>query len=216
MFYTSIIYGDFRVLHLSASGQAEFTNYNDLNWIYTHRQGDVGADRAAEIFHLLEEKGFYQLDDAYDIYPLPTGEPEIVYEDWYYVVKVLATGRPDTTVLSHHEALPPGLRAIVDSLRETSSTLPERPVEGSYLLAGDYDILRDKRGARQEPTLSLHGEGLEAYPFLQEALERPYSLVEVETLEGTKLGEILTRKAESVKVIVGEESFVVLLLTRPE
>jgi len=216
VFYTSIIYGDFGVLHLSASGRAEFVNYNDLNWIYAHRQGDVGADRAAEIFRLLEQKGFYQLDDEYDIYPLPTDEPEIVYEDWYYAVKVSAAGRPEATVISHHEALPPGLRAIVDSLRETSSTLPERPVEGSYLLAGDYEILRYKRQARHEPTLSVDEEGLEAYPLLKEALERPYSLVQVETLEGTPLGEMLTSKTQSVEVIRGEERSVVFLLTPPE
>jgi hypothetical protein len=93
-----------------------------------HRQGDAGADRGAEVFHLLEEKGFYQLDHEYDIYPLPTDEPEIVYEDCYYAVKVSAAGRPDATVFSHHEALPTNLKVIVNTLEKTISSLPERRV----------------------------------------------------------------------------------------
>jgi len=216
VFHTSIIYGSYSVLRLSASGRAESVDYNDLNWIYSHRQGDVGADRAAEILYFLDEKGFYELDHEYDIYPLPTDQPEIVYEDWYYAVRVSAARRPDTTVLSHHEALPSGLRAIVDSLNETVFALPERPVEGTHLLAGHYDILRYKRAARREPTLRLNEGELEAYPLLQEALARPYSLIQVETLDGTKLGEVLSPKSQSVEVILGNERFVVFLLTPPQ
>jgi len=216
VFHTNIIVSHYRILHLSSSGQAEFTEYDKRSWIWMHRQGNVGAGRAAEIFHLLEQRGFYQLDEEYDIYPLPTDEPEIVYEDWYYVVKVSAAGRPDAAVLSHQKALPAELKTIVNTLEETISTLPERRVDGSYILAGDYEILRYKRPVRQEPTLRLDEEGLEAYPLLKKALERAFSPVQIETLEGTKLGEILTDKVGAVEVILGEERFVVLLLTPPK
>jgi hypothetical protein len=89
-------------------------------------------------------------------------------------------------------------------------------VEGSFLLAGDYQILRYRRPVENEPTLQLEEEGREEYPVLKEALHNPFSLVQVEALEGTKLGDLLTHEAKSAEVILRDNRFVVFLLKGQE
>jgi len=209
--YKNVVAGDYGVLRILSSGQAEFTGYNGMNHILEHRQGDLGAEGVTRLFRLLEERGFFELEGEYDIYPQDPGDTK-VYEDIYYWLKVSVEDRPERTVVAHEKARPPNLAEITTALLDVAGQLPESPVRGTFIIAGDAEILHHKRPVEGEPVLQLDDESVQQYPLLEQALRNPFSLVEGGALEDSRLGEVLTADTGSVEVIFAGKRFAVLLL----
>jgi hypothetical protein len=209
--YINVVAGDYSVLRILSSGQAEFTGYNRLNHILERRRGNLGVEGAARLFRLLEERGFFGLDSEYDVYPQAPGDTT-VYEDAYFWVRVSAEGRPERTVVAHEMARPPNLIEITTALLGVVSQLPEVSARGTFVIAGDAEMLHYARLAEGKPDLELGGESVRQYPLLEQALRNPYSLVEVEGLEGAGLGEVLTGEGSTVEVVFEGQRFALLLL----
>jgi hypothetical protein len=209
--YINVVAGDYSVLRILSSGQAEFTGYNRLNQILERRQGDLGTEGAARLFRLLEERGFFDLDSEYDVYPQAPGDTT-VYEDAYFWVRVSVEGRPERTVVAHEMARPPNLTEITTVLLGVVPQLPEVPARGTFAIAGDAEMLHYARLPEGKPDLELDGESVRQYPLLEQALRNPYSLVEVGTLEGAGLGEVLTGEVGTVEVVFEGQRFALLLL----
>ncbi|MGH2543106.1 MAG: hypothetical protein ACRDIB_09925 [Ardenticatenaceae bacterium] len=211
--FRNVVAGDYGILLLLVDGQVEFTGWNRLNQITMRRQGDIGADEARRIFQLFDEIGFNGLESEYDIYPLPEDDTT-VYEDIYYLLQLNAGGEAKT-VLAHEKALPPDLKGAVAPLLDLQEQLPEVPVQGSFLLAGEHAILGYKRFVQEEVILPLDEQEVDQYPLLQAALAHPFSLLPAENLATTKLGEVLSEAQSSVQISLGEQSYDVLLLSAP-
>ena len=213
--YKNVLAGDYGVLRIVTSGHAEFTSYNRLNQITVRKRGDIGPEKVALLFQLLEEAGFFELENEYDIYPLAPDDTR-VYEDLYYWVSVSDEGRPEKTVVAHEKARPPNLEEIIAVLLDILPQLPNSPMSGTFIIAGDYEILRHKRPAEGEPILRLDDESLGEYPTLKAALHNAFSLVQVEALEDTKLGGVLTDEVGSMEVMFRDKRFAVFLLKGQE
>ncbi len=209
--YTNIVAGNYSVLHLSSSGESAFIKYGKVNQILTYKKGSISGERVKELYQSMIQKDFYLLESEYDIYPLPDDDTR-VYEDIYYLIKVSNSDRADFTVVSHEKALPPNLEAIVNRINEIGQMLPEAPFKGTFLLAGDYEILRHKRPKKNEPSIQLTGSTIEEYPLLRESLQNPFLPINVKNFEGTRLSKVLSPNFGSIEVVWKDERFVVFLL----
>jgi hypothetical protein len=209
--YRNVVAGDYSVLRILSSGRAEFTGYNRLNQILERRQGDLRAEEAARLFQFLREGGFFDLDSEYDVYPQAPDDTK-VYEDVYYWLKVSAEGQPEKTVVAHEKASPLNLAEITAAFLSVVPQLPEVPARGTFVIAGDAEMLHHKWGVEGEPVLQLDDESVRQYPLLEQALRNPFSLVEVGTLEGAEPREVLSDEAGPVEVIFAGKRFALLLL----
>jgi hypothetical protein len=109
--------------------------------------------------------------------------------------------------------MPPNLHEITAALTELSAQVEDRPVTGSYLLAGSYDVLFHKRNVDGQPVLKIDDEGFEEYPIVGEALHKPYALVQLNEQDRSGLGEILNDDVRSIEVNYIGERFALLLLS---
>ncbi|MCK4303684.1 MAG: hypothetical protein KAY24_05540 [Candidatus Eisenbacteria sp.] len=213
--YKNVVAGDYGVLRILTSGHTEFMSYNRLNQITVRKRGNIGPEKVARLFQLFEEQGFFELGNEYDIYPLAPDDT-MVYEDIYYWVRVSAEGRPEKTVVAHEKTRPPNLEEIIAALIDILPQLPDSPVNGTFVIAGDYEILRHKRPAEGEPVLRLDDKSLGEYPILKTALHNAFSLIQVEALEDTKLERVLTDEVGSMEVMFRDKRFAVFLLKEQE
>lgn len=210
--YKSIVAGDYYALRILASGQAEYTNHSRVYEITARKQGDLGPELAADLFSLLAAKGFFELEEEYQLPPPEEGAPEEDIEDAYYWVATF-DGQREKTVLSHEYARPPELQEITQALFDAVLQLPDEREEGAFLLALDYQLMPYLRREEGMPSLELDDQSVKGYPPLEKALHNPCSLVQIENLAESKVGQFFTPEIHMMEVMFSDKRFVVLLLT---
>jgi hypothetical protein len=209
--YTNVVAGDYSVLRISASGQTEFTNYNALNQILQRGQKNLEAEETAKVFQLLENKGFFGLNREYDVYPQKPAD-SLVYEDVYYWLKASTKSQPERVVVAHEKARPANLMEITAALSNLVSQLPPVPMSGTFILAGDAEILCHKRPSECERLVQLDDQTVQQYPELEQALRMPFSLITGERLANSRMGQMLKEKPGLVQMIWADKHLAVLLL----
>lgn len=208
--YKVVTAGDYHAIHISGSGQAQYTNHSRTYEILTHKQDDLAPQVVTDLFALLVETGFFDLEEEYQLPPPSADEPELDFEDIYYWVEVV--NDQQKSVLSHELASPPELQAIIQKLFDVARQLPDVQEEGTFLLAVDYGLLPYLRQEAGMRSLELDAQGAKEYPPLEEALLSPGKLVPVE--DSSIVGQFYGPETHMMEVVFENRQFVVLLLTQ--
>jgi len=215
--YKVVTAGDYHALRISGDGQAEYTNHSRVYAITTRKRGDLEPGQVAHLFALLTDKGFFDLEQEYQLQPPEGGELEIAVEDVYYWVGAF-DGQRENAVLSHEYARPLELQEITQALLDAVLQLPDECAYGQegdvFLLAVDYRIMPYLRREEGMPSLELDDQGVKEYPALEQALLHPCALVRVEDLAGSKVGQFFAPEIHMMEVMFSGRHFVVLLLTQ--
>jgi hypothetical protein len=211
--YKIFVAGDYYALHISASGQAEYTRHSRGYEILSHRKGDLGPEGAAGLLAQLEDQGFYELEGLYQPTPPGEGTPEARYEDVYYWIRAF-DGRRDKTILAHEYASPPQLQQVIRTLMDAGSALPEGNGEGTFLLGLGYETLPYLRREEGMASLLLDEENRQVYPALEQAARHPCSLVSLEEQPGLDPEQLFPSGTHMMEVMLSDEPFVILLLRR--
>ena len=213
--YKNVVAGDYGILKIQAEGQVEFTSYNRLNQITAHKLGSVDPQDVDQLYTFIDEKGFFELESEYDIYPLDPDD-SMVYEDIYYWLKISVGDQIEKIVVAHEKARPPELIEITDVLIDRTSHLPDVPLSGGYIVAGDPEILLHKRNLQDLPVLELEEINLDEYPRLVEGLNNPYTLIQIDDLHGAGLEKLLDDEIMAMEVVYQDKRYAVLLLKGQE
>jgi hypothetical protein len=208
--FTNVVAGDYAALRIAADGSAQLTRWNRSNVLTERKEGRLEPQRLAQLRRGLSGEDFRRLSGTYDVYPLPPGGT-LAVEDVYYVL-VHARASSTKVVVAHASVVPPSLRELLDTLRDASSALRDAPALGTFVMAGDHEVLGFKRFGAHGPTVTLTDEDLRAAPALARALSIPYSLQSLPGPATGKLAAAATANPPGMVASTGSHRFDVLLL----
>jgi len=189
--FKNIVAGDYYFLKIKDSGEAEFTNYNYQQKIRTHKRGKLSEEEVNLLFVTLKDKGFFEFEDKYDVYPLKPGDEDLVYEDIYFRLEVCE--EKPKVVLTHVWAAPSQLKEIIKLLSEIESKLPDSELFGYFLQATVPDILSNVRLEILEISRAEEEE-LKEYPFFEKAILNLGDFIHITPQQASKIKKHLTKE----------------------
>ena len=208
--YQNTVAGLYCIYRIEEGGQTENTCFVQGNLIVNHGGGSLSAELIEDLFNLIDDNGFFQLESEYDIYPLDPDDTK-VYEDIYYWLKVFQENRELHSVMAHEKAMPEPMVEITKLINDLASEISDQPLSGEYLLAGDIVMLTHKWGMSGYLLLELDRQELSNYPELQNAIDNPYSLLPVNTLS-PQLKDLLNSGNNILEVMVEGKRYIIFLL----